>query len=158
MMSLGKSYEDYLRWAQPRIDVLTNRAAARVVIPEDRVRYHVCWGSWHGPHAYDPALRDVVDLILQVKAGAYSIEQANSRHEHEWRVWEDVKLPEGRKLIPGVVTHHTNVVEHPELVAQRLTRLAKLVGAENVIGGTDQRLARRGPSSRASTRRSSGRS
>jgi 5-methyltetrahydropteroyltriglutamate--homocysteine methyltransferase len=134
MMSEGKSYEDYLRWAQPRIDA-TNHALRG--IPEDRVRYHVCWGSWHGPHAFDPSLRDVVDLILQVKAGYYSIEQANPRHEHEWRVWEDVKLPEGRKLIPGIVTHHTNVVEHPELVAQRLVRLAKVVGPENVIGGTD---------------------
>jgi 5-methyltetrahydropteroyltriglutamate--homocysteine methyltransferase len=134
MMSEGKSYDDYLRWAQPRIDA-TNHALRG--IPEDRVRYHVCWGSWHGPHAFDPSLRDVVDLILQVKAGYYSIEQANPRHEHEWRVWEDVKLPEGRKLIPGIVTHHTNVVEHPELVAQRLVRLAKVVGPENVIGGTD---------------------
>jgi 5-methyltetrahydropteroyltriglutamate--homocysteine methyltransferase len=97
----------------------------------------VCWGSWHGPHAYDPPLRDTIDLILQVNAGYYAMEQANPRHEHEWRVWEDVALPEGKKLIPGVVTHHTNVVEHPELVAQRLVRLAGVVGKENVLAGTD---------------------
>jgi 5-methyltetrahydropteroyltriglutamate--homocysteine methyltransferase len=134
MLSEGKSYEDYRAWAELRVRALNHALRG---IPEDRVRYHVCWGSWHGPHAYDPPLRDTVDLLLAVNAGYYSIEQANPRHEHEWRVWEDVKLPEGRKLIPGVVTHHTNVVEHPELVAQRLTRLARVVGGENVIGGTD---------------------
>ena len=134
MLSLGQSLDDYRRWAQLRIDALNHALAG---IPEDRVRYHVCWGSWHGPHVYDPPLRDQVDLLLAVNAGYYSIEQANPRHEHEWRVWEDVKLPEGRKLIPGVVTHHTNVVEHPELVAQRLVRLANVVGRDNVIGGTD---------------------
>ena len=134
MLSRGQSVDDYRRWAQLRIDALNHALRG---IPEERVRYHVCWGSWHGPHAYDPPLRDQVDLVLAVNAGAYSIEQANPRHEHEWSVWEDVKLPEGKKLIPGIVTHHTNVVEHPELVAQRLTRLARVVGPENVIGGTD---------------------
>ena len=134
MMSRGESFEDYLRWADLRVRALNHALEG---IPEDRVRYHVCWGSWHGPHAFDPPLRDVVDLVLSVNAGYYSIEQANARHEHEWQVWEDVKLPDGKKLIPGVVTHHTNVVEHPELVALRLTRLAKVVGGENVIGGTD---------------------
>jgi 5-methyltetrahydropteroyltriglutamate--homocysteine methyltransferase len=134
MLSLGQSYEDYRRWAQLRVDALNHALRG---IPQERIRYHVCWGSWHGPHVFDPSLRDTVDLLLQVNAGAYSIEQANPRHEHEWRVWEDVTLPEGKKLIPGVVTHHTNVVEHPELVAQRLTRLAGVVGRENVIGGTD---------------------
>ena len=134
MLSLGRSYEDYRRWADLRVRALNHALRG---IPEDRVRYHVCWGSWHGPHAFDPPLRDVVDLILAVNAGYYSIEQANPRHEHEWRIWEDVKLPEGKKLIPGVVTHHTNVVEHPELVAQRLTRLANVVGRENVLAGTD---------------------
>jgi 5-methyltetrahydropteroyltriglutamate--homocysteine methyltransferase len=134
MLSLGQTYEDYRRWAQLRVDALNHALRG---IPPERIRYHVCWGSWHGPHVFDPPLRDTVDLLLQVNAGAYSIEQANPRHEHEWRVWEDVKLPEGKKLIPGVVTHHTNVVEHPELVAQRLTRLAAVVGRENVIGGTD---------------------
>jgi 5-methyltetrahydropteroyltriglutamate--homocysteine methyltransferase len=125
IMSRGGSFEDYRRWAEPRVRAL-NHALNHALegIPEDRVRYHVCFGSRHGPHAFDPPLRDVVDLVLRVNAGAYAIEQANPRHEHEWRVWEDVELPEGKKLIPGVVTHHTNVVEHPELVAQRLTRLA----------------------------------
>ncbi|HEY3725952.1 MAG TPA: cobalamin-independent methionine synthase II family protein [Solirubrobacteraceae bacterium] len=134
MMSLGQSFDDYRRWAQLRVDALNHALRG---LPEDRIRYHVCWGSWHGPHAYDPPLRDVIDLILQVKAGYYAMEQANPRHEHEWRLWEDVDLPEGKKLIPGVVTHHTNVVEHPELVAQRLVRLANLVGRENVLAGTD---------------------
>jgi 5-methyltetrahydropteroyltriglutamate--homocysteine methyltransferase len=134
MMSRGESFEDYRRWADLRVRALNH---ALRDLPEERVRYHVCWGSWHGPHAFDPPLRDVVDLVLGVRAGAYAMEQANPRHEHEWRVWEEVPLPDGKKLIPGVVTHHTNVVEHPELVAQRLTRLANLVGRENVIAGTD---------------------
>jgi len=106
-------------------------------IPEDRVRYHLCWGSWHGPHAYDLELDHIVDLMLTVKAQAYLIEAANARHEHEVAVWEKVKLPLGKILIPGVVTHSTDVVEHPELVSQRLQRYAHLVGAQNVIAGTD---------------------
>ncbi|HEY7630921.1 MAG TPA: cobalamin-independent methionine synthase II family protein [Thermoleophilaceae bacterium] len=134
IMSLGGSWEDYRKWAELRVDALNHALRG---LPEDRVRYHVCWGSWHGPHAYDPPLKDVVDLILRVNAGYYLMEQANPRHEHEWQVWEDVKFPEGKTLIPGVVTHHTNVVEHPDLVAQRLTRLANIVGRENVMGGTD---------------------
>ncbi len=134
MMSRGESFEDYRRWAELRVRALNHALRG---LPEERVRYHVCWGSWHGPHAFDPPLRDVVDLILDVHAGTYAMEQANPRHEHEWRVWEDVPLPEGKKLIPGVVTHHTNVVEHPELVAQRLIRLANVVGRENILAGTD---------------------
>ncbi len=134
IMSLGGSWDDYRKWAQLRVDALNHALRG---LPEDRVRYHVCWGSWHGPHVFDPPLTDVVDLILQVNAGQYAMEQANPRHEHEWAVWQDVKLPEGKKLIPGVVTHHTNVVEHPEVVAQRLVRLANVVGRENVLGGTD---------------------
>jgi 5-methyltetrahydropteroyltriglutamate--homocysteine methyltransferase len=134
IQSKGGSWEDYRRWAGLRVRALNHALAG---IPEERVRYHVCWGSWHGPHAFDPPLADVVDLVLAVNAGAYAIEQANPRHEHEWRVWEQVKLPDGKKLIPGVVTHHTNVVEHPQLVAQRLVRLANVVGRDNVIGGTD---------------------
>jgi 5-methyltetrahydropteroyltriglutamate--homocysteine methyltransferase len=134
MLSLGKSYEDYRQWAELRVRALNHALRG---LPEDRIRYHVCWGSWHGPHAFDPPLKDVVDLILTVNASTYAMEQANPRHEHEWRVWEDVPLPEGKKLIPGVVTHHTNVVEHPELVAQRLVRLANVVGRENVLAGTD---------------------
>src|SRR5215475_5468707 len=134
MMSRGESYDDYRRWAELRVNALNHALQG---IPEDRIRYHICWGSWHGPHAFDPPLREIVDLVLQVQAGTYAMEQANPRHEHEWRVWEDVELPEGKKLIPGVVTHHTNVVEHPELVAQRLIRLANVVGRENVLAGTD---------------------
>ena len=134
ILSLGGSVEDYRRWAKLRIDALNHALAG---IPEDRIRYHVCFGSWHGPHAFDPPLEDVIDLVLAVNARYYLIEQANPRHEHEWRVWENVALPEGKVLVPGVVTHHTNVVEHPELVAQRLVRLAELVGPENVMGGTD---------------------
>ena len=106
-------------------------------IPEDKVRYHVCWGSWPGPHTTDVPLKDIVDLVLKVRARAYVIEGANPRHEHEWQVWKNVKLPPGRILMPGVISHATNVVEHPELVAERITRLAKLVGRENVIAGTD---------------------
>jgi 5-methyltetrahydropteroyltriglutamate--homocysteine methyltransferase len=134
MMSRGESYDDYRRWAELRVRALNHALEG---LPEERIRYHICWGSWHGPHAFDPPLRDTVDLVLQVRAGAYAMEQANPRHEHEWRVWEDVQLPEGKTLIPGVVTHHTNVVEHPELVAQRLVRLANVVGRENVMAGTD---------------------
>jgi 5-methyltetrahydropteroyltriglutamate--homocysteine methyltransferase len=106
-------------------------------VPEARVRYHLCWGSWHGPHAYDLELKHIVDLLLKVKAGAYLIEGANARHEHEYAVWDEVKLPEGKKLIPGVVTHSTDVVEHPELVAQRIRRFARRVGAENLVAGAD---------------------
>jgi 5-methyltetrahydropteroyltriglutamate--homocysteine methyltransferase len=128
------SMEDYRAWARPRLDAL---AHALEGIPEDRVRYHICWGSWNGPHTNDVALRDIVDLVLQVPAGTYLFEAANPRHEHEWRVWEDVTLPEGKTIVPGVVSHATNVVEHPELVAERLLRFASLVGAENVAAGTD---------------------
>ncbi len=106
-------------------------------IPEDRIRYHMCWGSWHGPHAHDLELENLVDILLEVKAQAYLIEGANARHEHEWAVWRDVQLPEGKILVPGVVTHSTDVVEHPDLVAQRIERFASVVGAENVIAGTD---------------------
>ena len=106
-------------------------------IPEDRVRYHICWGSWHGPHTTDIPLRDVVDIMLRVKAQAYLFEAANARHEHEYAIWEDVTLPDGKIIIPGVVTHSTDIVEHPELVSQRLRRFANLVGRENVIAGTD---------------------
>ncbi len=106
-------------------------------IPEDRVRYHLCWGSWHGPHAYDLELTHIVDLVLKVKAQGFLIEGANARHEHEVAVWETVKLPDGKILIPGVVTHSTDVIEHPELVSQRLQRYARLVGKENLIAGSD---------------------
>jgi len=128
------SFEDYRNWLAMHQEALNH---ALRDIPEDRVRYHVCWGSWPGPHTTDVALKEIADLILSVRAGAYVIEGANPRHEHEWRVWEDVKLPDGKILIPGVISHSTNVVEHPELVAERIVRLAGLVGRENVIAGTD---------------------
>jgi 5-methyltetrahydropteroyltriglutamate--homocysteine methyltransferase len=134
ILSLGGSVDDYRRWASLRVDALNHALRG---IPEERVRYHVCFGSWHGPHVFDPPLADVIDLVLSVRARYYLIEQASPRHEHEWRLWEDVALPDDRVLVPGVVTHHTTVVEHPELVAERLVRLARLVGPDRVMGGTD---------------------
>ena len=128
------TFEEYRRWLAKFVESL-NRALEG--IPEDRVRYHVCWGSWPGPHVSDVALKDIVDLILKVRAGAYVIESANPRHEHEWQVWKNVKLPPGKVLIPGVISHATNVVEHPELIAERISRFANLLGRENVIAGTD---------------------
>jgi len=124
----------YREWAELRVAALNHALAG---IPEDRVRYHVCFGSWHVPHVADAPLEDIVDIVLKVRAQAYSIEAANPRHEHEWRVWEKVKLPKGKILIPGVVTHHTVTVEHPQVVADRIVRYAKIVGRENVIAGTD---------------------
>jgi len=129
-----RTLTEYKAWAQMRIDALNHALRG---IPEDRSRYHICWGSWNGPHAFDVPLKDIVDLLLQVNVGHYSVEQANPRHEHEWSVWQTVKLPPGKKLIPGVISHATNIVEHPELVAQRLVRLARIVGRDNVLGGTD---------------------
>jgi len=129
-----ESPERYHEWAALRVEA-TNRALQG--IPQDRIRYHVCFGSWHVPHLSDAPLDELIDHILSVNAGAYSIEAANPRHEHEWRVWEKVKLPEGKILIPGVITHHTITVEHPRLIADRIIRFAKLVGRENVIAGTD---------------------
>ena len=128
------SLADYRRWVEMHVDVLNDALEG---IPEERVRYHVCWGSWPGPHTTDVPLRRIVDLILKVNAGAYLLEAANPRHEHEWKVWQEVKLPPGKILVPGVVSHSTNVVEHPELIAERLTRFASCVGRENLIAGTD---------------------
>jgi 5-methyltetrahydropteroyltriglutamate--homocysteine methyltransferase len=128
------SFADYRKWFALQVEVLNDALAG---LPLDRIRYHVCWGSWPGPHTTDVALKDIVDLILGMKVGAFVIEGANPRHEHEWRVWENAKLPEGKVLIPGAISHATNVVEHPELVAERIVRLARLVGRENVIAGTD---------------------
>jgi 5-methyltetrahydropteroyltriglutamate--homocysteine methyltransferase len=125
---------EYRKFAAVRIDAVNH---ALQNIPEDRVRYHICWGSWHGPHTHDLPLKHVIDLMLRVNAGAYSVEAANPRHEHEWKIWKDVKLPESKILIPGVVSHASNVVEHPELVADRILLYAGLVGRENVIAGTD---------------------
>jgi 5-methyltetrahydropteroyltriglutamate--homocysteine methyltransferase len=132
--------DEYRKFARIRVEALNHALQG---LPEDRVRYHICWGSWHGPHTHDLPLKHVIDLMLEVKAGAYSVEAANARHEHEWKLWRDVKLPEGKLLIPGVVSHATNVVEHPEVVADRIVRYAGLVGRENVIAGTDCGLGMR---------------
>ena len=132
--ALGGTDEDYRRWADLRVEALNHALRG---IPEDRVRYHICSGSGHTAHTRDPALRDIIEFVLKVNARAYLIEQADARHEHEWRIWEDVALPDDKIVVPGVVTHQTMMVEHPELVAQRITRLAKLVGRERVMASTD---------------------
>jgi 5-methyltetrahydropteroyltriglutamate--homocysteine methyltransferase len=129
-----KTLADYRKWAEVRIEALNHALKG---VPQDRTRYHICWGSWNGPHTNDVPLKDIVDLVLRVNTGGYSLEMANPRHEHEWRVWETVKLPEGKYLLPGLVSHATNIVEHPELVAERIVRLAKLVGRERVVASTD---------------------
>jgi 5-methyltetrahydropteroyltriglutamate--homocysteine methyltransferase len=134
MINPAPSVEGYEKFAMVRIEALNHALRG---LPQDRIRFHLCWGSWHGPHVTDIAMRDIVDVMLAVNCQAYSFEAANVRHEHEWRVWEHVKLPAGKIVIPGVVSHATNVVEHPELVADRIVRFAKLVGRENVIAGTD---------------------
>jgi 5-methyltetrahydropteroyltriglutamate--homocysteine methyltransferase len=128
------SFADYRKWLAHQIEVLNHAVEG---IPADRIRYHVCWGSWPGPHTTDVALKDIVDILMKANVGAFLIEGANPRHEHEWEVWENVKLPDGKILIPGVISHATNIVEHPELVAQRIARYAKFLGRENVIAGTD---------------------
>jgi len=128
------SVDEYKKFAMARVEALNHALRG---LPEDRIRYHICWGSWHGPHTTDLPLRSIVDVLLKVRVGAYSIEAGNARHEHEWKVWRDVRLPDGKILIPGVVSHATNVVEHPELVADRILNFARVVGRENVIAGTD---------------------
>jgi 5-methyltetrahydropteroyltriglutamate--homocysteine methyltransferase len=124
----------YRQWAELRIAAL-NRALEG--LPPERTRYHICWGSWNGPHLFDVPMKDIVDIVTKVRVGAYSFEAANPRHEHEWKVWRGVKLAPGQALIPGVISHATNVVEHPELVAERLLRFADIVGRENLLAGTD---------------------
>jgi 5-methyltetrahydropteroyltriglutamate--homocysteine methyltransferase len=124
----------YRQWAALRV-AATNRALQS--LPLERTRYHICWGSWNGPHLFDVPMKDIVDLVLQVNVGTYSFEAANPRHEHEWQVWKSAKLTPGKRIMPGVVTHSTNIVEHPELVAERLLRFADCVGRDNVVAGTD---------------------
>jgi 5-methyltetrahydropteroyltriglutamate--homocysteine methyltransferase len=126
--------DGYRRFCEIRIEAL-NHALRN--IPEEQIRYHLCWGSWHGPHSADLELPEVVDLMLKIKAQMYLFEAANVRHEHEVQLWADVDLPDGKILAPGVVTHSTPLVEHPRLVADRIERIAKLVGRENVIASTD---------------------
>jgi 5-methyltetrahydropteroyltriglutamate--homocysteine methyltransferase len=128
------SLAEYRKYAEMRIDALNHGLRD---LPTDRVRFHMCWGSYHGPHKYDIPLRDIVDIILKVHAGAYSIEASNPCHEHEWRVWQETKLPEGKILIPGVAGHYSDFIEHPQAIADRLVNFAKWVGRENVIAGTD---------------------
>src|SRR5437660_2508676 len=125
---------EYKKFIMVRIEVLNHALRG---LPPERIRFHLCWGSWHGPHTTDIPMRDIVDVMLAVNAGAYSFEAGNVRHEHEWRVWQEVKLPDDKLILPGVVSHATNVVEHPELVAERIGRFARLVGRERVIASTD---------------------
>jgi len=134
MINPEPSVEDYRKLAMVRVEALNHALRG---FPRDRIRFHLCWGSWHGPHVTDIPLRDIVDVMLAVNCRAYSFEAGNVRHEHEWKVWREVKLPPDRILIPGVVSHATNVVEHPELVADRIVRFAQVVGRERVIAGTD---------------------
>jgi 5-methyltetrahydropteroyltriglutamate--homocysteine methyltransferase len=134
MINPAPSVEAYRKFSMVRVEALNHALRG---LPRDRIRFHLCWGSWHGPHVTDIPLRDIVEVMLAVNCQGYSFEAGNVRHEHEWRVWQDVKLPPGRVLIPGVVSHATNVVEHPELVADRIVRFAELVGRENVIAATD---------------------
>jgi 5-methyltetrahydropteroyltriglutamate--homocysteine methyltransferase len=133
-IGIGMGIDAFRARSEMRIAAL-NHALRNIA--EDRIRYHLCWGSWHGPHAYDLEFIRIADIILKVKAQAFLIEGANARHEHEYAVWEEIKLPEGKILIPGVITHSTDVIEHPELVSQRIQRYARLVGKENVVAGTD---------------------
>src|SRR5262245_61710242 len=124
----------YRQWAALRIAALNHALEG---LPPERTRYHICWGSWNGPHMFDVPLKDIVDLVLEVKTGALSFEAANPRHEHEWRIWKEVRLPPGKVLMPGLIAHSTNIVEHPELVAERLMRFAECVGRDNLMAGTD---------------------
>jgi 5-methyltetrahydropteroyltriglutamate--homocysteine methyltransferase len=134
MINPEPTAEEYKKFAAVQVEALNHALRG---LPQDRIRFHLCWGSWHGPHTTDIPMRDIVDLMLAVDAGAYSFEAGNVRHEHEWKVWQEVKLPDGKVILPGVVSHATNVVEHPELVADRILRFAKLVDRERVIASTD---------------------
>jgi 5-methyltetrahydropteroyltriglutamate--homocysteine methyltransferase len=134
MITPEPSVAEYRKFTMVRIEALNHALRG---LPPERIRYHLCWGSWHGPHTTDIPMRDIVDVMLAVNAGAYSFEAGNVRHEHEWKVWQDVKLPDGKLILPGVVSHATNVVEHPELVCDRILRFASLVGRERVIASTD---------------------
>jgi 5-methyltetrahydropteroyltriglutamate--homocysteine methyltransferase len=134
MINPEPSVEDYRKFSMVRVEALNHAIKG---LPADRIRFHLCWGSWHGPHVTDIPLKAIVDIMLAVDCQAYSLEAANVRHAHEWKVWEEVRLPDDKILIPGVVSHATNVVEHPELVADRIERFGRLVGPGNVIAGTD---------------------
>jgi 5-methyltetrahydropteroyltriglutamate--homocysteine methyltransferase len=128
------SVEDYRKFTMVRVEALNHAIRG---FPSDRIRFHLCWGSWHGPHVTDIPIRDIVNVMLAINADAYLVEAGNVRHEHEWKVWREVKLPEGKIIMPGVVSHATNIVEHPEVVADRIVRYAEGVGRENVVASTD---------------------
>jgi 5-methyltetrahydropteroyltriglutamate--homocysteine methyltransferase len=130
----GRDVRDFRKWATRHLELVNHALAG---IPRERVRYHLCWGSWKGPHSTDVPLSDVIDLVLDLNASQYVMEAANPRHEHEWQVWRDARVPDGTKVVVGVVTHKTNVIEHPQVVAQRLVAYAQVVGRENVLAGTD---------------------
>jgi 5-methyltetrahydropteroyltriglutamate--homocysteine methyltransferase len=134
MINPEPNVEEYRKFAMVQVEALNHAIRG---LPKDRIRFHLCWGSWHGPHTTDIAMRDIVEVMLKVDAQAYSFEAGNVRHEHEWNLWQDVKLPDDKLILPGVVSHATNVVEHPELVAERILRFANLVGRERVIASTD---------------------
>jgi len=133
-LEAGWDMRAYRRWAELAVEALNTAIKG---LPTEQLRYHICWGSWNGPHSTDVPLRQIVDLVLRVNVQAYLIEAANCRHEFEYHVWEEVRLPDGKVLVPGVIEHATHVVEHPETVADRILRFAKIVGRENVIAGTD---------------------
>jgi 5-methyltetrahydropteroyltriglutamate--homocysteine methyltransferase len=128
------TFAEYRKFTEPKIEALNHALKG---LPQDRIRFHLCWGSWHGPHTTDIPMKEIVGLMLKINAGAYSFEAGNVRHEHEWAVWQDTRLPDDRLILPGVVSHATNVVEHPELVAERIGRFTRLVGKERVIASTD---------------------
>jgi 5-methyltetrahydropteroyltriglutamate--homocysteine methyltransferase len=132
--SMNADLAGFRKWAEAHIELVNAGLAG---LPEDRVRYHVCWGSWIGPHSTDLPLSKVLDLILKVKASQYSVEGANPQHEHEWQDWQRAKFPDGKKVLPGVVSHKTDILEHPEVVAQRIGRYVDAVGRGNVIASTD---------------------
>ena len=134
MVNPEPTVADYKKFAMQRVEALNHAIKG---LPRDRIRFHLCWGSWHGPHVTDIPMRDIVDVMLAIDVQAYSFEAGNVRHEHEWKIWRDVKLPDDKLLLPGIVSHATNVVEHPELVAERIMRFADVVGRERVIASTD---------------------
>jgi 5-methyltetrahydropteroyltriglutamate--homocysteine methyltransferase len=134
MVNPEPTVEEYKAFSMVRVDALNHAIRD---LPRDRIRFHLCWGSWHGPHTTDIAMRDIIDVMLAIDVQAYSFEAGNVRHEHEWKVWQEVKLPDDKLILPGVVSHATNVVEHPEFVAERILRFAGVVGRERVIASTD---------------------
>ncbi|MGT2461908.1 cobalamin-independent methionine synthase II family protein [Sinomonas atrocyanea] len=134
MINPEPSLEDYLKFTQVRVEALNHAIRG---LPQEQIRFHLCWGSWHGPHTTDIPFKDIAQTMLSINAGSYSFEAGNVRHEHEWKVWRELDLPEEKTIAPGVVSHATNVVEHPELVADRIENFASIVGRERVIASTD---------------------